>query len=366
MPDPFRADVVGSLLRPDYLKSARVEWEAERMPTPEFKRLEDRAVQEVVALQEDCGLDVINDGEMRRFIYTGSFTEVVEGISFAPSGTLHWFGEKPEDDFDFQNRLSVTSKLRRRRSMANEEYSFTRALTDLPVKVTLPSPLVLVNWWNPEHSTAVYGDLFEAMEAAAEILREEIVDLVAMGCPYIQIDAPEVAVLVDQRQHDYYRSQGIEPERFLTDGIDLCNSLVVEGETTYGFHLCRGNNVGYWMAAGGYETISKQVFSRLPDYDRFLLEYDSPRAGSLDAIADVPDDKVVVLGLISTKKSELESIDALLERVDQAARVFPRDQLAVSTQCGFASSSLGNPISVETERAKLALVAEVARRGWEA
>ncbi len=365
MPDPFRADVVGSLLRPDYLKSARAEWEATRMATPEFKRLEDQAVKEVVALQQTCGLDVISDGEMRRFIYTGSFTEVVEGISLAPSATFHWFGEKPGDDFDFQNRLSVTSTLRRRRSMANEEYSFTRALTDLPVKVTLPSPLVLVNWWNPEHSGAVYGDLFEAMEAAAEILREEIADLVAMGCPYIQIDAPEVAVLVDQRQHDYYRSQGIEPERFLTDGIDLCNSLAVDGDATYGFHLCRGNNEGYWLAAGGYETISKQVFSRLPAYDRFLLEYDSPRAGSLEAIADVPDDKVVVLGLISTKRNELEPMQELLGRIDEAARVFPREQLAVSTQCGFASSSLGNPISIDTERAKLTLVGELARRGWE-
>lgn len=365
MPDPFRADVVGSLLRPEWLKAARVEWEAGRMPIREFKALEDRAVDEAVELQESCGLDVVTDGEMRRFIYTGSFTEVVEGITMAPSATFHWYGDAPDDHIEFQNRLSVTSKLRRRRSMANEEYSYARALTPLPVKATLPSPLVLVNWWSPDHSSAAYGDLFEAMEAAAEIIREEIRDLVDMGCPYIQIDAPEVAVLVDERQHGHYRSQGIEPERFLTDGIDLCNSIVVGGDCAYGFHLCRGNNEGRWLSAGGYETISKQVFSRLPDYDRFLLEYDTPRAGSLEAIADVPDDKVVVLGLVSSKRKELEPVDELLRRIEDAARVFPREQLAISTQCGFASSSLGNPGTIDGERAKLTRVVEVARRAWD-
>lgn len=365
MTNMFRADVVGSLLRPEYLKKARVEWEADQLPLRDFKALEDQAVNEAVELQEECGLDVITDGEMRRFIYTGSFTEVVEGISFAPSATFHWYGDEPGDHIEFQNRLSVTSKLRRRRSLANEEYSYTRARTSLPVKASLPSPLVLVNWWSPEHSTAAYGDLFEAMEAAAEILREEVRDLVELGCPYIQIDAPEVAVLVDPRQHDYYRSQGIEPERFLTDGIDLINTLPAGGDCAYGFHLCRGNNEGRWMSAGGYETISKEVFGRLPAFDRFLLEYDTPRAGSLGAISDIPDDKVVVLGLISSKTAEPEPIETLLARIDEASEAFPRAQLAVSTQCGFASSSLGNPLSIDAERGKLRLVSEVARRVWD-
>jgi 5-methyltetrahydropteroyltriglutamate--homocysteine methyltransferase len=360
----YRADVVGSMLRPEQLKAARAAHMEGNISDAELKRLEDDAVDDAIAVQEQAGLDVVTDGEMRRFLFVGSLTEVVDGITPAPSATFHWYGDEPDDHITFENALCVTGKLSKRRDLAVEEYEYAIAKATKPVKVTLPSPMMLTNFWHPERSREAYDSLFDVFVDAAEILREEIGKLVALGCPYIQIDAPEVGVLVDERQHAFYRSQGVSPERALTDGIDLLNTLPDGSDTVFGFHLCRGNNEGRWMSAGGYEAISKRVFSRASNYDRFLLEYDSPRAGSLDAIADVPDDKVVVLGLVSTKRSELEPVDTLLGRIEQAASVFPREQLAVSTQCGFASSSLGNPISFDVQRQKLELVGELARRAW--
>jgi 5-methyltetrahydropteroyltriglutamate--homocysteine methyltransferase len=364
--DTVRADVLGSMLRPQNLLDARSSWEQSRLPTKELKRLEDQAVNEVVALQETVGVDVVTDGEMRRAVFTGTLTEGVDGIGAVPSAKFNWrVDDDPTQTIEFENPVCVTGRLRRRHSLATEEYAYARARTDKPVKVTLSSPMMLVNFWHPEHSRAAYANIFEAFEDGAEVIREEIRDLVAMGCPYIQIDAPEVAVLVDERQHDFYRSQGAIPEQVLSEGIDLLNTLPVDGgDTVFGFHMCRGNGYGMWLAEGGYEAIAKQVFPRASRYDRFLLEYDSPRAGSLDAIAHVPEDKVVVLGLISTKRGALEPLPTLLERIDQAAAVFPREQLAVSTQCGFASGAAGNPVTTEDQRRKLELVVEVARRAW--
>lgn len=365
MPDRFRADVVGSLLRPEELKAARAKHMEGALGDEELRRLEDAAVDDAIALQETVGLDVVTDGEMRRFLFAGTLTEVVDGITPAPSATFHWYGDQPDDQITFENALCVTDKLRKRRDLAVEEYEYASQRAAAPVKVTLPSPMMLVNFWHPERSREAYDELFDAFIDAADIIREEIRQLIARGCQYIQIDAPEVGVLVDERQHEFFKSQGLSVERVLTDGIDLLNTLPVDGDVEYGFHLCRGNNEGRWMSAGGYEAISKQVFPRATRYDRFLLEYDTPRAGSLEVIADIPDDKIVVLGLISTKHTELESVDEVLGRVEQAAKVFPRDQLTVSTQCGFASSSLGNPMSMDVERQKLELVVQVARRGWD-
>jgi 5-methyltetrahydropteroyltriglutamate--homocysteine methyltransferase len=365
MPVSFRAETVGSLLRPNYLKNARRAWQAGDLAMVDFKRIEDRAVDGAIALQEGIGLDVITDGEMRRQVFIDSLTAAVDGLSAVPASAIHWHGPTPADEMDFQPAISVTGRLRRRRSLATEEFAYARARAHKPLKMTLPSPLMLALLWSPEHSTAAYSDPFKCFADATDILRDEIRELAALGCEYIQIDAPELATLVDDTQRRAtYAARGVSPERMLGEGIEMLNALADATGVMFGLHLCRGNNAGHWMSRGGYESISKQVFCRATNYRTFLLEYDDSRSGSFEPLSDIPRDKSVVLGLISTKKSELESPDALVERIVEASSYFPRAQLALSTQCGFASVMQGNPVTADVQERKLCLVSEVARRFW--
>jgi 5-methyltetrahydropteroyltriglutamate--homocysteine methyltransferase len=200
---------------------------------------------------------------------------------------------------------------------------------------------------------------------AAEVGRSEIAELVSLGCEYIQVDAPELATLVDPRVRDWAEAQGMPAERMLTEGIDLINGMVA-GITgvRLAIHLCRGNNAGMWMASGGYDYIAKALFERANAFDAYLLEYDDPRSGTFEPLAEAPDDKQIVLGLVSTKRSQDETASELVARVGEAARSFPREQLGVSTQCGFASIAAGNPITEQDEERKLRLVAEVADSVW--
>jgi 5-methyltetrahydropteroyltriglutamate--homocysteine methyltransferase len=259
----------------------------------------------------------------------------------------------------------VTSKLRKRRSMVTEEYSYARARARLPLKVTVPSPLMLFGLWSPRHSTGAYADAFAMFADGAEIVRSEIQELVSLGCEYIQVDAPELATLVDPRVRDWAESMGFGAERMLTEGLDLINGVVQDiANVRFGIHLCRGNNAGMWMASGGYDYIAKALFERVTAVDAFFLEYDDERSGSFEPLDDAPEDKQVVLGLVSTKTPELETPQELLARVDDAARFFPRDQLGLSTQCGFASIASGNPITEADEERKLRLVADTAHAAW--
>jgi 5-methyltetrahydropteroyltriglutamate--homocysteine methyltransferase len=360
----FRAEVVGSMLRPPYLREARAALDAGEMTIQRFKRIEDRAVDQVIAVQEGSGVEVVTDGEMRRFLFTGPITETVAGIEFVERGTvMPW--ASPEGETEWTAPAAVTSKLQKKRSMVCEEYSYARARARLPLKVTVPSPLVLYGFWSTEYSTDAYSDPFDMFADAAEVGRSEIEELVSLGCEYIQIDAPELATLVDPRIRDWTQAQGMPAERMLTDGIDLINGMVAGiGGVRLAIHLCRGNNAGMWMASGGYDYIAGALFERATAFDAFLLEYDDPRSGSFQPLAKAPQDKQVVLGLVSTKSSRVETPDEITARIDEAARSFPRDQLGVSTQCGFASVAFGNPITEETEEQKLRLVADVAEVAW--
>jgi 5-methyltetrahydropteroyltriglutamate--homocysteine methyltransferase len=361
----YRAEVIGSLLRPAYLKEARRAWEAGQLSTPEFKRHEDRAVDAAIALQEEAGLDIITDGEMRRTLFTGTLTEVIEGISPVPGQPWHWYGPTPADEMDFQPPVSITGKIRRRRSLATEEFAYARGKAHKPLKITLPSPMMLFFAWSPQHSPAAYKDPFELFADAVDILRQEVREVIALGCQYIQIDAPELATLVDDFQrHTAFEARGISPERMLNEGVEMLNAIADAPGVTFGLHMCKGNNAGHWMSKGGYEAISKQVFRRATRYHTFLLEYDDSRSGSFEALADIPRDKTVVLGLVSTKANALESAEHLTARIDEAGKYFPREQLAVSPQCGFASIMAGNPINEAAQKTKLGLVAEVAHRNW--
>jgi 5-methyltetrahydropteroyltriglutamate--homocysteine methyltransferase len=361
----FRAEVIGSMLRPSYLKGARAAFEQGRLSAHEFKRFEDRAVDQVIAMQEGTGVDVVSDGEMRRVLFMGPITETVEGIEpVEHDSAMPW--STPEGDIEWAPPAAVTSKLRKRRSMVTEEYSYARARARLPLKVTVPSPLVLYGLWSPRYSTGAYADAFEMFADAAEVGRSEILELVSLGCEYIQVDAPELATLVDPRIRDWAESLGFGAERMLTEGIDLINGMVqgISG-VRLGIHLCRGNNAGMWMASGGYDYIAEALFERATAFDAFFLEYDDARSGSFEPLAGAPDDKEIVLGLVSTKMPELETPQELVARIEEAARFFPRDQLALSTQCGFASIAAGNPLSEADEEQKLRLVADTAHAAWE-
>jgi 5-methyltetrahydropteroyltriglutamate--homocysteine methyltransferase len=361
----YRAEVIGSLLRPPALQEARRAWEAGQLPTPEFKRVEDRAVDEAIALQEKAGVDVVTDGEMRRSGFFGPLTDVLDGMSPLPAPPTRWRGPTPQDEVTFQAAVCVTGKLRRRRSLTAEEFSYARGKASRPIKVTLPSPLMLALRWSPEHSTAAYSDPFALFADGVDILRQEVRELAGLGCVYIQIDAPELATLVDDTtQRGLYEARGISTARMLGEGIEMLNAVADAAGVTFGLHMCRGNNRGYWLSQGGYEAISKQVFQRATRYDIFLLEYDDSRSGSFAPLADVPRDKHVVLGLVSTKQNTLEPAEAIVARIEEASRYFPREQLALSTQCGFASVWQGNPIDAATQEAKLRLVADVAHRVW--
>jgi 5-methyltetrahydropteroyltriglutamate--homocysteine methyltransferase len=363
----YRAEVIGSMLRPGWLKQARTDFAADRLSTAQFKRVEDRAVDEAIALQERSSVDIVTDGEMRRSGFVAPLTDYVDGFEAVPFDTRRWhgIGDGSGGQTNLAVPLTVTGKLRRRRSLAAEEFIYARARAKRPLKATLPSPLMLAMRWSPEHSAAAYPEPFALFADAVDILRAEVAELAALGCEYIQIDAPELATLVDPSTRErVFESHGISTARMLGEGVEMLNALAAVSCVTFGLHLCRGNNAGHWLSSGGYEAISKEVFARATRYDTFLLEYDGPRAGSFEPLADVARDKCVVLGLVSTKSDELEAPDALIARIDEATRHFPREQMALSTQCGFASVLAGNPIAEATQEKKLRLVADVAHRVW--
>jgi 5-methyltetrahydropteroyltriglutamate--homocysteine methyltransferase len=230
--------------------------------------------------------------------------------------------------------------------------------------VTLPSPLMLFLAWSPGLSRDAYGDPFELFADGLTLMREEAQELARMGCPYIQIDAPDFGQLIDPSQQTVWAAAGIPFERVMTEGADMLNEVASVPGVTFGVHICKGNYDSHWISAGGYESIASQLFPRLQNYDRFLLEYENERSGSFEPLQNVPDDKVVVLGLVSSKFAELESPEQLIGRIEEAGRFYPRDQLALSTQCGFASAGPGNAISEDAEERKLRLIAEVANRVW--
>jgi 5-methyltetrahydropteroyltriglutamate--homocysteine methyltransferase len=358
-----RAEVVGSLLRPEYLKEARAAFEAGDLPAEEFARVEDRAVDHAVALQEGVGLDVVTDGEMRRFTFFDQLVTAVEGLSEVDAKPVP-FHSDDADDIEFQSPVSVTGRLRRKRMLSPPEYAYARARAHGPIKVTLPSPLMTYAMYTPEHSGEAYPDAFEMFKDAAELLREEARVLADMGCRYIQVDAPDLCEMVDEKLRKHWSSLGISPERVLSEGIEIINSVADAPGVHFAMHLCRGNYQSRWISAGGYESISKALFARATNFDAFLLEYDDPRSGSFDALDDLPDDKLAVLGLVSSKRNELESIDDLVARIDDAARHHPKERLAVSTQCGFASVAMGNEIGERAQEEKLRLVARTAARVW--
>jgi len=357
----YRTDVVGSLLRPAYLKEARAQRDAGALSPAEFKRAEDRAVNEALALQEAAGLDVVTDGEMRRYAFYGHFVDAVEGLDKYGGWAIPFHDEQGHEVV--LKRPVVVSKLRRVRPMCTEEFAYARGRTERALKVTLINAQQAAAYYDAEKSRGAYPNVEAYLADVVDVLRSEVDELVRLGCTYIQLDAPQYAGLIDPQIREGYRQRGTDPDRLLDRCIELDNAVIGDHpDVTFGLHLCRGNNQSMYYASGGYEPVSR-VFERTR-FDRFLLEYDDQRSGGFEPLAHVPEDRTVVLGLVTTKKPALESADALKRRIDEATRYVPLERLALSPQCGFASTEAGNALGEADQAAKLELVAEVARDVW--
>lgn len=358
----YRSDVVGSLLRPQYLKDARKRHEAGESSDAEFKRIEDRAVDEAIALQTDAGLDVVSDGEMRRYAFFGHLVEAVEGFDKLGGWAIPFHDEAGHEIV--YPRPVVVSRLRPRRHMCAEEFTYLRARTDRPAKVTLVSAQQAAAYYDPEKSKGAYATIDAYLADVVDILRAEVAELIRLGCTYIQVDAPQYAALLDPEIRAGYRKRGNDPDRLLDRCIELDNAVIgAHPGIDFGIHLCRGNNQSKYYASGGYDPIAAQIFRRTR-FQRFLLEYDDARSGGFEPLREVPDDRTVVLGLVTTKKPALESEDELKRRIADAAQYVPLERLALSPQCGFASTEEGNLLSSADQEAKLRLVAQTAQDVW--
>jgi 5-methyltetrahydropteroyltriglutamate--homocysteine methyltransferase len=362
-----RAEHVGSLLRPRHLLEARAARDERRLAPADLKAVEDRAVREALALQVGAGCPVVTDGEMRRESFQSELTAACDG--FAGVGIDAWlWGEWHSDELgdvrvDRPADLAVVERIRRRRSLAAEEFVFLRAEAgdDVTVKVTLPSPTLFANLWSRERSANAYPTFDAFMADVVEVLSGEVRELVRLGCRYVQLDAPHYPLLIDPAWRAFYEARGWSLDRWLSYGIELDNAVIEAGRgATFGFHLCRGNQMSRWLVAGGYDAIAGPIFGRIRA-DRLLLEYDDARSGGFDPLRLVPDDRVLVLGLVTTKTPRLEPAAELGDRLREAAALVGRERLAVGTQCGFATSVRGNALTIEDERRKLELVVSVAR-----
>lgn len=359
----YRADVVGSMLRPGYLLEARERHRRGELSDAEFKRIEDRAVNECVAIQERAGVDVVTDGEMRRNVFASQLVQATEGFAPVTGNTVDWFTLDGKVETS-PVTVGLVSKIKRKRHLSSEEFSYLRGRTDRPTKITLPSPTMYAYYWVPGVSDAAYPSTDAYLAEVTDILRDEIGELVRLGAGYIQIDAPEFGMLVDPHQREWFVRKGFQPERMLHDGIDLINAMIGGyNHISFGLHICRGNDASRYMAKGSYAALAREVFRRTRA-QVLLLEYDDERAGDFQPLASVPEDKVVVLGLLTTKWPRRETASELRARIQEASRYVAMERLALSTQCGFASVARGNAIPFERQEEKLRLAADVAHDVW--
>lgn len=374
----IRTDVIGSLLRPARLKEAYGQCDQGKISAEELGRIEDEAIRTAVRLQEQIGLDVLTDGEFRRLNFQDSFAASVSGfdarrVDLAFVESLVREG-KPLQRWDpyhiagqgaaILQRRPVSQKLRLARNLPLEEYRFVSGLTQKPAKVTLVGPDRITQRFDYQNSKSIYWSVDDFVADVVRIEREMIRGLVDAGCRYVQIDAPSYTAYVDGPSLQEMRDRGEDPMKNLTRSINADNEILrLFDGVTFGIHLCRGNQRSMWHREGSYDAIAEKIFNEL-HHDRFLLEYDSPRAGTFEPLRFVPKNKTVVLGLVSTKVAELETVDDLKQRIERASKYIPLEQLAISPQCGFASDVVGNLISEDDQKRKLEAVVETARQVW--
>ena len=362
---PFRADHVGSFLRPPQLLAGRERFHNGEIGPGALRAVEDAAIVDVVRLQEDIGLQGITDGEFRRTYFHIDFLERLEGVEARGGLTAHFKSAKGDVDFA-PPVLHVTRKLRHRQPIQVADFNFLQAATTRTPKVTIPSPTMLhFRGGRDAISREAYPDLEEFFADVATAYRAELHALGAAGCTYVQLDDTNLAYLCDPKMREGARARGDDPDELPRRYARLINAAIAERPPgmTICTHLCRGNFKSAWVAEGGYEPVAEVLFNELA-VDAYFLEYDDARSGDFSPLRFLPDDKIVVLGLVTTKVGELESKDALKRRIDQAAQVVALERLCLSPQCGFSSTVHGNEIERDSQRAKLELIVETAQEVW--
>jgi 5-methyltetrahydropteroyltriglutamate--homocysteine methyltransferase len=376
----YRADHVGSLLRPPELLQARQDYLPQRISQDQLKEIENRAIDAALDMQRQVGIDVLTDGEYRRHDWAGDFTSSVEGyVTDQPPIRFEWKLPEPVAatgqssmrqalaEMPQQAGRVIGQRLRLKHRLTEHETPYLKQHASGVFKVTMPATsYVVARGWKPGVTDQVYGSRWELVEDVARIMSSEIHALASEGVPYIQIDNAHYPDYIPADRRDAWRAIGIDPDQALDEDVRADN-LAVRGldrsKITLANHICRGNGRSAWHTEGGYEPIAEKVFGGL-DVDRFLLEYDSDRAGGFEPLRFIPRGKQVVLGLVTTKLGQLENQDDLLRRIDEASKYVPLENLALSPQCGFASVEQGNLLSSDEQRRKLELVVDTARKVW--
>jgi 5-methyltetrahydropteroyltriglutamate--homocysteine methyltransferase len=375
----IRNDVVGSLLRPARLKEARSQYDEGKLTLEQLGEIEDGAIRDAVKLQESIGLSVVTDGEYRRLNFQDSFGESVSGFD-AGKPSLKFYESRVEGSSPLRRweipdkgeqkgtavaqRRPVVAKLGLARNVPAAEFGFLHQVASTPGKVALIGPDRISQRFDWQNSKAVYSGLDEFVDDVVKVEREIITGLVDGGCRYVQIDAPGYTAYVDRPSLDAMRARGEDPKDNFSRSLKADNALLAGfDDVTFGIHLCRGNQRSMWHREGTYDEIAERLLNEL-NHDRFLFEYDTPRAGGFEPLRFLPKGKVIVLGLVSTKVPQLETVDELKRRIDAAAEYAPIEQIAISPQCGFSSDVVGNLISDDDQRRKLEVVVETARQVW--
>jgi 5-methyltetrahydropteroyltriglutamate--homocysteine methyltransferase len=363
MTNAWRADHVGSFLRPSELLRAR----HDGLAPERLSEIEDAHILRVLAKQQDLGFEIFTDGELRRRNFMSDFTDAVSGFDLDDAVERPW--EASQGDAPISRVAGIVrSKLAKLRPITIHELDFLRKSCNSAIKMTLPSatqfPAIA---FKRGITDRVYTDYSELLWEIVEIVRQEMELLAERGVEYIQIDAPRYSYYLDAKWRQWMQTEmGLDPETTLDEALRADNKCFQAARTpgvTLGIHLCRGNNRSHWYAQGGYDAIAEKMFSTL-DVDRFLLEYDDERSGTFEPLRFIPKGKKVVLGLISTKQPELEDQKQLLQQIEAAAKYVPLEDLALSPQCGFASTMEGNLLTEDQQWAKLQLVVDTARKLW--
>jgi len=368
---PFRADHVGSLLRPAELLRAREQRQQESISAEALREIEDRSIRDVAKLQEEIGLQGITDGEYRRTIWHADFLRQIDGVSVKEGvadgeGVARRFQSGGQEIDRSPTRFYTTGPLRRSHGIETENFKYLASVTSRTPKLCIPSPTILhMRGGRDAVDSKAYPDMDRFFSDLAQVYRQEIRGLAELGCTYLQLDDPNMAYLCDEKMRENVSRIGEDPNELPRSYAKLINDCIADrpGNMTVCMHICRGNFRSAWAAEGGYDPVAEILFNEFK-LDGFFLEYDSPRAGSFSPLRFVPKDKQIVLGLVTTKSGEMETADELKRRIDEAARYVALEQLALSPQCGFSSTVLGNNITVEAEIAKLSLVVRVAGEVW--
>jgi 5-methyltetrahydropteroyltriglutamate--homocysteine methyltransferase len=365
MATPYRADHVGSFLRPPDLLEARNNASTD---PKRLRDLEDLHICRILGRQRDLGFELATDGELRRRNFMSDFTDAVDGFDLGDAVARKWnAGDSKAAPVSSVTGI-VTKKLRQTRPLTGHELPFLKQNSTVAVKMTLPSatqfPAIS---YKSGVTDKVYEDRSALLADIVQIMKTDLAQLASEGVKYIQIDAPRYSYYMDPKWREWIRTElKTDPQAALDEAIQADNACFVAARrpgVTLGIHLCRGNNRSHWYAEGGYDAIAEKMFGTL-DVDRFLLEYDDERSGTFAPLRFVPKGKTVVLGLVSSKLPRMEDPDALVRRIEEASRYVPIENLALSPQCGFASTAEGNLITEDVQWAKLKLVVDTARRVW--